>query len=76
LTVITPEGKHEYANSKPVLHFNMNQAFITAVDRHAPALIRSSVAETLPSLALTLAANASAETGQIVNLDQFMEAAR
>ena len=76
LTVITPEGKREYLNSRPVLHFNMNQAFITAVDRHDPCLIRSSVPDTLRSLALTLAANESAETGKVVQLDQFMEASR
>jgi len=72
LTVITPQGRQEYANASPVLHFNMNRAFIGAVDQRDPALVRSSVADTLRSLALTLAANESAETGQVVQLDQFM----
>jgi predicted dehydrogenase len=75
LTVVTPQGKQEYPNSGEH-HFGVNRAFVSAVDKGDAALIRSSVPETLRSLALTLAANESAQTGQPVELDQFMEAAR
>jgi hypothetical protein len=75
LTVVTPQGKQECPNSGEH-HFGVNRAFVSAVDKGDAALIRSSVPETLRSLALTLAANESAQTGQPVELDQFMEAAR
>ena len=75
LTVVTPQGKQEHPNSGEH-HFGVNRAFVSAVDKGDAALIRSSVPETLRSLALTLAANESAQTGQPVELDQFMEAAR
>ena len=75
LTVTTPEGKQEYPNSGP-FHFNANRAFISAVAARDDCHIRSSVGETLRSLALTLAANESARTGQVVNLDAYLQATR
>jgi predicted dehydrogenase len=75
LTVVTPQGRQEYANTGEH-HFGVNRAFVSAVEKGDAALIRSSVPETLRSLALTLAANESARTDQPVSLDPFMEAAR
>jgi predicted dehydrogenase len=75
LTVVTPQGKQEYANSGEH-HYNANRAFVSAVAQGDASLICTSVPATLRSLALTLAASQSAQTGQPVNLDQFMQAAR
>ncbi len=74
LTVSTPQGRREYPNTG-LLHFPINQAFVSAVENADASQVCSSVSETLRSLALTLAANQSAETGQPVDLDAFMEAA-
>jgi predicted dehydrogenase len=75
LTVVTPQDRQEYPNDGDA-YFNLNHAFVSALEKGDASLIRSSVTETLRSLALTLAANESAQTGQPVNLDQFMETAR
>lgn len=75
LTVVTPQGRQEYPNDGDA-YLNLNQAFVSALEKGDTSFVRSSVPETLPSLALTLAANESARTGQPVNLDQFMQAAR
>ena len=75
LTVVTSQGQQEYANDGDA-YLNLNQAFVSALEKGDVSLARSSVAETLPSLALTLAANESARTGQPVNLNQFMQSAR
>ena len=75
LTVVTPQGVQEYANSGEH-HFGVNRAFVSAVEKGDASFILSSVPETLRSLALTLAANQSAQTGQPVHLDHFMTAAR
>jgi len=74
LTVVTPQGSEHYPNSG-VFHFNINQAFITAVDSDKRALVHSTVPETLRSLALTLAGSESAQSGTIVNIDAFMQGA-
>jgi predicted dehydrogenase len=74
LTVVSPEGNNHVPNDPGIFHFNANRAFVDALLGHDPAPIRSSVAETLRSLALTLAANESASSGQPVNLDTFMQA--
>lgn len=75
LTVVTPQGRQEYPNGG-AQHLGVNRAFCAAVANRDASQIRSSVGETLRSLALTLAANESARTGQPINLDQFMNAAR
>lgn len=75
LTVVTSQGRQEYPNDGDA-YLNLNQAFVSALEKGNASLVRSSVPETLPGLALTLAANESARTGQLVNLDQFMQAAR
>jgi predicted dehydrogenase len=75
LTVVTPQGKQEYPNDRDP-YSNLNRAFVSALEQGDASLIRSSAPETLRSLALTLAANESAQTGRPVNLDQFMETAR
>ena len=75
LTVVTPQGTEQFANTG-AFHFNINQAFITAVDSGNRALVHSTVQETLRSLALTLAATESAQTGTIVDIDAFMQDAK
>ena len=72
LTVVTPHGRQEYRN-EGAHHWGINRAFISAVAQKDTSYIRSAVPETLRSLALTLAANQSAQTGKPVNLDQFMD---
>jgi predicted dehydrogenase len=73
LTVITPQQRQEFRN-EGAHHFGVNRAFVSAIAKNDAAYIRSSVPETLRSLALTLAANESAHTGNAVNLDRFMDA--
>lgn len=75
LNVVTPQGQERFAN-QGALHLGVNRAFIVAVQNHDASLICSSIPETFRSLALTLAANESAQTGRIVNLDEFMKANR
>jgi len=75
LTVVTPQSRQEYPNDGDA-YLNLNQAFVSALERGDASFIHSSVPKMLPSLALTLAANESARTGQPVNLNQFMQAAR
>ncbi|MBI5303264.1 MAG: Gfo/Idh/MocA family oxidoreductase [Chloroflexi bacterium] len=75
LTVVTPRGREQFAN-KGALHLGVNRAFVSAVQNRDASLIHSSIPETFRSLALTLAANESAETGRIIHLDDFMQAAR
>ena len=75
LTVVTPQGTEQFANTG-AFHFNINQAFIAAVDSGNRALVHSTVQETLRSLALTLAATESAQTGTIVDIDAFMQDAK
>ena len=75
LTVVTSQGQQAYANDGDA-YLNLNQAFVSALEKGDMSFVRSSVPETLPSLALTLAANESARTGQPVNVNQFMQAAR
>ncbi len=74
LIVVTPQGRQEFANTG-AHHFGANHAFISAVVTGDASYIRSSVPATLRSLALTLAANESAQTGKPINLAEFMRAA-
>jgi predicted dehydrogenase len=76
LTVQTPEGLESYENGAMTPHYCANAAFITALRTGDAAAIRTPVAQTLRSLALTLAANESAVTGQPVDLDLFLERGR
>lgn len=71
LSVVTPEGTEEYRN-EGVLHLGETVAFTNALRSGDRSFICSSVQETLRSLALTLAATESAQTGQVVQLDDFM----
>lgn len=70
LTVVTPQGRAEYRN-EGAHHSAINRAFIAAIETRNASYIRSAVADTLRSLALTLAANESARKGKVMNLDQF-----
>jgi predicted dehydrogenase len=75
LAVITPAGQEDYRNSGP-LHVNVTAAFVSAVAQGSAAPIRSGVAETLSSLAFTLAANESAVTGNPVDVRLLIERGR
>lgn len=72
LTVITPQWRHEYRN-EGAHHWGINRAFVSAIATRDASHIRSSIPETLRSLALTLAANESAHLGQPIHLDHFVE---
>ena len=74
LTVVTPDGSEHVDNDPGIFHFNANRAFVDALVADDPAPIRTSIPETLRSLAFTLAANESAATGRPVNLDAYMQA--
>ncbi|MCI0477442.1 MAG: Gfo/Idh/MocA family oxidoreductase [Anaerolineales bacterium] len=74
LTVVTPQDRQEYRN-EGAHHFGVNRAFVLAVASKDASYIRSSVPETLRSLALTLAANESARSDKPVDLDAFMDKA-
>ena len=52
--------------------WNVDQPFIEAVRRNDPALIRSPARDSAKSIAVSLAANYSAVTGKIVDLERFM----
>jgi predicted dehydrogenase len=72
LTVITPQDRQTYRN-EGTHHFGINRAFISAIEKHDAAYIRSSIPETRRSLALTLAANESAHIGQSIHLDDWLK---
>lgn len=72
LTVMTPQWRHAYRN-EGVHHWGINRAFVSAIATRDASYIRSSIPETLHSLALTLAANQSARLGQPIHLDHFVE---
>lgn len=76
LTVVRPEGSEHIDNDPGIFQYNANRAFVDALVAADPKPIRSSVDETLRSLAFTLAANESASTGRSVDIDVFMEAHR
>lgn len=52
--------------------WNIDQSFISALERNAPGDIRATARESANSVAATLAANYSAVTGKIVDLDEFI----
>jgi predicted dehydrogenase len=76
LTVLAPDGQQDFENGPATPHSRANAAFIEALCTGNRSLVKSTVAETLRSLAFTLAANESAMSGQPVNLDLFMERGR
>lgn len=50
----------------------IDRAFIDAVRRNDPSMIRSSAAESAASIAVSLAANYSAVTGKVVDIKEFV----
>jgi len=71
VTQFTPAGGEEWPNSDSP-YSAVNQAFITALREGNPAYIRTPLRDGLRSTAVTLAANRSAQTGQVVDLDWFI----
>jgi predicted dehydrogenase len=69
--LFTPGGVEEWLNEGP-FHAGVNRVFIQALREQNPSLVRSTLRSGLRSTAAALAANHSAETGQPVNLDQFI----
>ena len=71
LEIRTPDGVEIVEDGKE----DVDTPFISAVARKDPSLIRASVRESLNSLALTLAANHAAESGETVNFAAFVRQA-
>ena len=71
LEVHTAAGIEKFANTRP-FYRGLNEAFLAAVREGRPDLVRTPIAVGLRSLAVTLAANHSAATGEIVQMAQFM----
>ncbi len=67
----TPSGVEEWANSGP-FHAGVDQAFINAVATGDRSHVTATLRDGLRSTAATLAANHSAETGEVVELDRFI----
>lgn len=65
------EGVEEWQNEGP-FRLGVNAAFIEAIRTGNPAHIRSDLRTGIRSTAAALAANHSAETGEVVNLDAFL----
>jgi len=68
----TPDGVEEWANGHAPFHAGVNRAFIAAVAGGDASLITATLGDGLRSTAATLAANYSAESGEVVNLDKFI----
>ncbi|MCW5850466.1 MAG: Gfo/Idh/MocA family oxidoreductase [Anaerolineae bacterium] len=71
LEVHTAAGIETFANTRP-FYRGLNETFVRAVREGRPDLVRTPIRAGLLSLAVTLAANHSAATGEIVRMDQFM----
>jgi predicted dehydrogenase len=72
VTLFTPSGTQTWQNNEP-LHRGVNRAFITALRENDPTHIRTPLVLGLRSTAITLAANHSAQTGQPVDVDAFLD---
>lgn len=71
VTLFTPGGVQTWQNNEP-LHRGVNRAFVAALRENNPAHIRTPLRLGLRSVAVTLAANHSAQSGQAVTVDAFM----
>ncbi len=71
LAVHTPGGVEAFPNTRP-FYRGLNEAFVQAVQTGNPALVKTPIRAGLRSLAATLAANHSATTGQVVDLDAYI----
>lgn len=72
LILYTPTGVQSWANREP-LHRGVNQAFVAALRASDPTLISTPLRLGLRSTAITLAANHSAQSGNAVDVDQFLQ---
>lgn len=70
-TLYTPEGVQEWPNREP-FHLGVNRAFVAAVQENNPAYVTTPLRLGLRATAAVLAANASAQSGAPVNLDDFI----
>ncbi len=70
-TLYTPQGVEIWENSG-AFRVGANRAFIAALREGNPAHIRTPLRIGLHSTAVALAANHSAQTGQVVDVDQFI----
>jgi predicted dehydrogenase len=73
--LLTPDGTQSWAN-RGKFHAGVTSAFLQAIRRGDPSPIRAGLAEGIRSTAVVLAANHSAQTGQVVNVDEFMQGIR
>ncbi|MCB9114054.1 MAG: hypothetical protein H6639_03750 [Caldilineaceae bacterium] len=69
----TPQGVEEWPNDEP-LHAGVNRAFVEALRKNDPSLVATPLRAGLESTAVVLAANASAATGQPVDVAAFLAA--
>ncbi len=71
VTLLTPGGTQIWQNNEP-LHRGVNQAFIAALRENNQKHIRTPLAHGLRSTAVALAATTSAQSGQPVEVDEFL----
>ena len=71
VTLYTPSGTQSWQNNEP-LHRGVNRAFITAVRDRRPDEVRTPLSIGLRSTAVALAANRSAESGHVININDFL----
>ncbi|MBO0991709.1 Gfo/Idh/MocA family protein [Bacillus sp. SD088] len=74
VTIIEDGKRIEYRTNKD-FYVEQDNAFIEAVRTGNPGLIRATYTDGLKTLAVTLAANQSAETGETVSLDSYSHSA-
>ena len=76
--VVSPEGREELgANTKGfTVQSDIIGDFVKAVATQDRSLVKSPPADSVKSLATTIAANLSAKTGEIVSLTELMDRAR
>ena len=72
--LLTPQGVEEWPNDEP-LHAGVNRAFVAALLKRDPLAVATPLRTGLESTAVVLAANASAATGQPVDVAAFLAAA-
>lgn len=78
LIVVTPKGREEFGPETEgfTVTTDIIGDFVTAVATGDRSLIKSPPGDAINSLAATIAANLSAQTGQIISTDELIERAR
>ena len=74
VSLYTPEGVQNWANREP-LHRGINRSFMAALRSGDATKIKTPLRHGLRSTAITLAANASAQSGIAVAVDEFLNSA-